>query len=209
LTATPRRLDKEYLGFNAVVYGTSYDDLVSKGFLTPIDLYTVRTGQGVQLIEWMYANPQMMKKTIIFTRMHVEAAFFKATLPAEYKAELVLGNSDRETILNRYQNSDLNVLVSCEVLTEGTDLPCTETIILARGTTSKTLLKQMIGRGVRTAPNKTHCNVVQGVKMKGKKNHLLVSSVVTPRNHYIVSNPSGEWNTVKFVSEEKEFEVAI
>jgi hypothetical protein len=67
----------------------------------------------------------------------------------------------------------------------------------------------MIGRGVRTAPNKTHCNVVQGVKMKGKKNHLLVSSVVTPRNHYIVSNPSGEWNTVKFVSEEKEFEVAI
>jgi len=43
------------------------------------------------------------------------------------------------------------------IATEGVDIPELECVILARPTMSEALALQMIGRGLRSAPGKTHC----------------------------------------------------
>ena len=57
----------------------------------------------------------------------------------------------RLDVLDRYKREDsgLNVLVNCQVLTTGFDAPKTNVIIVARATKSVSLYSQMIGRGLR------------------------------------------------------------
>jgi len=67
---------------------------------------------------------------------------------------------ERAAILKRYSNGDLRVVSNFAVLTEGFDAPLTDVIFLGRPTRSRTLLTQIIGRGVRLFPGKTQCLVI-------------------------------------------------
>ncbi len=60
----------------------------------------------------------------------------------------------RQKLLLDYIDGKYDILCNCDLLTEGWDVPSIETVILDRKTCSKTLYKQMIGRGARTAPGK-------------------------------------------------------
>ena len=71
---------------------------------------------------------------------------------AGIKAAYVVGGTphwERERIYDEYRNGNLQVIVNVQILTEGTDLPMTETIFLARPATSTILMTQMVGRGLR------------------------------------------------------------
>ena len=46
------------------------------------------------------------------------------------------------------------------VLTEGFDCPCIDALIVARPTKSGLLIQQMVGRGLRKAPGKKDCIIV-------------------------------------------------
>jgi superfamily II DNA or RNA helicase len=62
----------------------------------------------------------------------------------------VSGNSkENEIKIKDFRNGNINVISNVSILTEGTDLPDTQTIFLTRPTHSKILLTQMIGRGLR------------------------------------------------------------
>ena len=47
--------------------------------------------------------------------------------------------------IERFRNGELDVLINVQILTEGTDVPRVQAVFLARPTTSKTLMMQMIG----------------------------------------------------------------
>jgi len=64
-----------------------------------------------------------------------------------YKVEE--GRESNQLVLDRYRDEKIQVLISVTKLTEGVDLPKTQTVILARPTKSEILLKQMIGRALR------------------------------------------------------------
>lgn len=196
LTATPNRLDNQLLPFNTVLYGASLDELVEAKYLVPVHLYNVRAGRStaVSLIEWMYEHPSFMKKCIVFARDKTEGKLYARALSQAYSTAEVYGDSDRTQILQDYQHGDIDVLISCAVLTEGTDLPCTSTIVLARNTESDTLLRQMVGRGVRLHSNKTHCRVIQPVTLDRKSRSIV--DVITPAAHFVSSYRNGIWNTV-------------
>lgn len=68
----------------------------------------------------------------------------------------------RRKILDDYRQGRLDVLVSAMLLTEGTDLPKTGTILMARPTRSPILFRQMIGRGLRgpKVGGTSECNIV-------------------------------------------------
>ncbi|MEN6592505.1 MAG: DEAD/DEAH box helicase family protein [Methanobacterium sp.] len=51
--------------------------------------------------------------------------------------------------LEKFRNDELDVLINIRMLTEGTDVPNVNSVFLTRQTTSKILLTQMIGRGLR------------------------------------------------------------
>lgn len=75
----------------------------------------------------------------------------------------VLGSTpseERKQTLCDFQNGKLRVLVNCMVLTEGFDCPCIDALIVARPTKSPLLIQQMIGRGLRVAPGKKDCLIL-------------------------------------------------
>ncbi|KAI8979087.1 P-loop containing nucleoside triphosphate hydrolase protein [Mycotypha africana] len=70
---------------------------------------------------------------------------------------------ERISILKEFRERKLPVLVNCAILTEGTDIPSVDCILLARPTKSTTLFQQMFGRGLRLFPNKKDCLVIDFV----------------------------------------------
>lgn len=80
------------------------------------------------------------------------------------KSDVIHGSlktEQRNSIINNFRNRKLNVLFSCQILTEGFDEPSINTIFMCRPTLSKVLYMQMIGRGSRLYPHKTHCDIFE------------------------------------------------
>lgn len=103
------------------------------------------------------------KKTVIFC-----ASVYHAEEVAELfkqhgiKAEAVSGRTRpkvRESILDAYENGDINVLCACDLLNEGWDSPKTEVLFMARPTMSKTIYMQQLGRGTRKSEGKDYLMV--------------------------------------------------
>ena len=82
---------------------------------------------------------------------------------AAYGLDGTLDLPSRDKVLNDFKNHKFPVLVNCGILTEGTDIPHIDSIILARPTISKVLLQQMIGRGMRLHKDKKDCLVLDFV----------------------------------------------
>lgn len=72
--------------------------------------------------------------------------------------ETPLGERDR--IIRAYQSGELRCLTNDSVLTVGFDAPQTDLLAVLRPTQSPGLYVQMVGRGLRTAPGKTDCIVL-------------------------------------------------
>lgn len=68
--------------------------------------------------------------------------------------------TERDEITSRYRAGELRCLVNCSVLTTGFDAPGTDLVALLRPTCSAGLFVQMAGRGMRPAPGKTNCLVL-------------------------------------------------
>ncbi|KAF3990240.1 hypothetical protein FT663_03284 [Candidozyma haemuli var. vulneris] len=79
------------------------------------------------------------------------------------KAQYVTGETvhhERQAILEDFRNGKIDVLCNVLVFTEGTDIPNIDSLILARPTRSRSLLIQMIGRGLRLHQQKDLCDVI-------------------------------------------------
>ncbi len=104
------------------------------------------------------------RRTIAFTPSIGSAAALAAALSdVGIKARAVAGNSpDRADLLAAHQRGDFQVLVNCQILTEGYDDPAVSCILLCRPTKSRALYSQMVGRGTRLHPDsgKTNCKIV-------------------------------------------------
>jgi superfamily II DNA or RNA helicase len=55
------------------------------------------------------------------------------------------------------QSGATQVVINCFLMSYGVDVPSVECIVLARPTRSLTMYLQMVGRGMRPAPDKAHC----------------------------------------------------
>ena len=78
-------------------------------------------------------------------------------------AAAIDGRTETETrreILTRLSTGAVQVVVNCNVLTEGFDEPSVEALVVARPTRSQPLYIQMIGRGTRLHPGKSDCLVL-------------------------------------------------
>ena len=70
---------------------------------------------------------------------------------------------EREQALRDLATGDLRVLFSVDLFNEGVDLPDVDTVLMLRPTESPTLFLQQLGRGLRKAPDKSHCTVLDFV----------------------------------------------
>jgi len=81
-------------------------------------------------------------------------------------AQTVLGTTptkEREQAIHDLGSGRLQVLVSVDVISEGTDVPSVGAAILLRPTQSEGLYLQQVGRVLRPAPGKTHALILDHV----------------------------------------------
>lgn len=81
-----------------------------------------------------------------YNKYGYKAVAMDYTTPAELRKENLL----------KFKNNELLILCNVNLFTEGFDCPDVEVVQLARPTKSLNLYLQMVGRAMRTAPNKTH-----------------------------------------------------
>ena len=79
-----------------------------------------------------------------------------------------MSTEERQDVLRRYADHELQLLTNVGVLTEGWDVPDTSIIMMARPTKSRGLYIQCVGRGLRIAPNKQDCLLVDFVDVSRK-----------------------------------------
>jgi superfamily II DNA or RNA helicase len=101
------------------------------------------------------------------------AAYNAAGVPAA-AIHGMLSDEKRKELLDKFRSGELLMLTNCQILTEGTDIPDIECIVHARPTKSTLLYIQMTGRGLRTAPGKSCCIVIDIVDVTRK--HSLISA---------------------------------
>lgn len=93
------------------------------------------------------------RQGIVFAPTVSSAGVIRDALEAEgFTAALVHGGTPAgeraQTVLD-YRAGRVQILVNCAVFTEGTDLPMTGVVVVARPTKSNGLYVQMVGRGLR------------------------------------------------------------
>lgn len=105
------------------------------------------------------------------------AEAFNVFLPRQGDVSVVLGNMDgyeRARILDEFSKGTRSVIINCNVLTEGTDLPITDCVLMARPTCNPSLYIQMAGRGLRKHPEKSYCLILDVVdKLKSPRRSLI------------------------------------
>lgn len=189
MTATPQRTDgKSALEvFGRTAFEISRPDLEDLGYLVPMRYFTIRgkldldkvkmsagdfqvgalsrvmntpANRALTLKAWMEQGEG--KKTIAFCSGVDHALDLAADFSLlGLRAEKIDGKSkNRSEILKRFAGGEIQVLTNYGVLTEGFDDPSVGCILMARPTTSPLVYTQCIGRGLRTAPDKNACIVI-------------------------------------------------
>jgi len=104
------------------------------------------------------------KRTLCFAVNKAHGAALLDSFRQQGVAAEMLTDADdegtREEVIERLEEGTTSVVINCFLMSYGVDLPTVECIILARPTRSLMMYLQMVGRGLRAAPDKTHCIVI-------------------------------------------------
>ncbi|WAT01686.1 DEAD/DEAH box helicase [Rouxiella chamberiensis] len=85
---------------------------------------------------------------------------------------------DRDALINAFKRQELRYLVNVSVLTTGFDAPHVDLIAILRPTESVSLYQQIVGRGLRLAPDKTDCLILD---YAGNPHDLFTPEVGSPK----------------------------
>ena len=180
LSATPW-VDEVARHFSAQIDGPTDDELVSDGFLVPerhatlpvkIDITNGRRQYGdlesgssascvkPHMDQLIGAMESYRGRHVLVYANTVEQAgeFSDALKRAGWGSETVSGQTptkERADIINRFKAGEVEALCSVLALTEGSDLPIADVLLVLRPTVSRILWHQICGRVRRPYPGKT------------------------------------------------------
>ena len=186
-TATPNRADKTGLNeiYDDILFERNIKWGIENNYLSNIkckridvgyDLQNVHTRMGdfaqnelENAIDITSCNEAVARvyeeyatgPTLIFAASVSHAENISKLIP---ESEVITATTqNRNEILDKFLQGEVSCIVNCMVLTEGTDLPNVETVIMARPTKNVSLYTQAVGRGTRLYPNKDHLNLIDCV----------------------------------------------
>lgn len=106
-------------------------------------------------------HPEVGRRNcIVFTRFTEEARWLCSQVPGCAIVTAETPDNERDRIINAFRTGMIKCVANVGILTTGFDYPELEAVVVARPTMSLSLWYQMVGRGVRTHPDKDHCMVV-------------------------------------------------
>lgn len=115
-------------------------------------------------------------QTLIFATSVEHAQNIAKCIPGAVAVTAV--TKDRQDIIDAFTRREIPVLVNCMILTEGTDIPLIETIIIARPTQNDSLYAQMAGRGLRLSPGKQQLTLIDCVGVTSKASLCTAPSLI-------------------------------
>jgi superfamily II DNA or RNA helicase len=178
LSGTPLRTDRMKLSFKQTVNDVSIKRLVNERYLAQIHSYML-PDYNVDTVIWHYLkNKQEWGKTIVFLPSIGECLHFSEEMHKRgIGCEFVRGanEAERERQLELFKG-DLDLIVNCQVLTEGFDMPGLKTVFAKDG--SRLPVTQMCGRALRLCEGKKYANIVQTVNTKFPVSNLACPELV-------------------------------
>jgi len=185
VTATPVRLSGTGLGdlFQEMIIGPSVRELTAAGMLAPAEIYAPMTIDlvGVHRARGDYAKkglalasdkPHITGCAVAHYKKYSDGlpaiAFCVSVQHAEHVAEKfraagyvakrvdgAMDQRERDAAIAGLGNGSIQVLTSCDLISEGVDVPVVACGILLRPTQSLGLYLQQVGRILRPSPGKT------------------------------------------------------
>ena len=177
---------------DALLMGPTMRELIEAGHLSPyrifappnaLDLTGVRTRAGDYARDQLagaldrptitgdavghYRRLAAGRRAVVFcvSVAHAEhvAAEFRAAGVAAEALDGSIDPGEREKMIARFEGGQTLVLASCDIVSEGFDLPAIEVAILLRPTQSLALYLQQVGRALRVFPGKTEALILDHV----------------------------------------------
>lgn len=141
---------------------TRAGDYAKDQLATAVDKPSI-TGDAVEHYQRLAAG----KRAVVFCvsvahAQHVAAEFEQAGVRSEF-LDGTLDALERDRIIKRFEAGETLVLSSCDIVSEGFDLPAIEVAILLRPTQSLALYLQQVGRALRTFPGKAEAIILDHV----------------------------------------------
>lgn len=208
VTATPVRLSGEGLGesFDTLIHGPTTQELIERGYLCRFrtfcpsapDLSRVHRRMGEYVTKDLASacdRPALTGDAVAHYRRHADGrqavAFCVSVEHAHHVAESFRGagyqaahidgsvpSNHRFEMVRDFRERRLKVLTSCDLISEGFDVPSIEVGISLRPTQSLGMWLQQMGRCLRTAP--------------GKEEAILLDHAGNAMRHGLPSEPR-EW----------------
>ena len=193
VTATPQRLDGKGLGevFEEMVLGPRVQDLMDRGFLSRVQYYSPATvsteGLHTRMGDYVHSEIEQAVNTRGVTGHAVDwyrkacngapAIAFCASIAhsenvaagfreAGYRWQALHSKAsyaDNQSAIQKLASGELHGVSSCDIISEGFDVPVVTAAILLRPTKSLGLHLQQIGRVLRPAPGKQRAIIIDHV----------------------------------------------
>lgn len=190
VTATPERLSGEGLRgtFSSMEIGPTTKELIALGYLSPFRIFAppqhaadgVRTRMGDferKALDCAINKPSitgdavehygklgMGRRALVFcvSVQHAKNCAEQFSTAGYQSASLdgCMDRTAREHIVAGFSSGRIQVLTSCDLVSEGFDLPAIEVAILLRPTQSLALFLQQCGRALRTYPGKEYALIL-------------------------------------------------
>ncbi|EBV4236638.1 ATP-dependent helicase [Salmonella enterica subsp. enterica serovar Panama] len=110
-----------------------------------------------------------------------DAALITGDTPGPERDALITGDTpgpERDALIDNFKAQRFRYLVNVSVLTTGFDAPHVDLIAILRPTESVSLYQQIVGRGLRLAPGKTDCLILD---YAGNPHDLYAPEVGSPK----------------------------
>lgn len=189
--------------FDSVVYGPSLAELVDRGFLSfprvlapqdaQIDTSKLTIGKDGDYNKNKSASAAMALRgdVVAHFKKHRKGkagwlCFCVSIAHAQSMAQVFRDNGLRADCVDGQMsegvragkiralaNFELDILCSCDVISEGMDVPAVEGAILLRATKSRTIYMQQIGRTLRIAPGKSEAIILDHAGLTREHGHVL------------------------------------
>jgi superfamily II DNA or RNA helicase len=171
VTASPFRSNQIMTNyFEKISFSMSLRQLIDLGYLVPPKLFSL-VFESKELDEIMakvvsvYKERENGNNAIVFMKLQKDAKtlrnlFLNEGISCEAITGYVKGER-RDEIINRFNQGDIRVLTTCDVLSKGFDSPVVKAIFQPYSCNSAVQYVQRVGRGLRKhdESGKSHCNV--------------------------------------------------
>lgn len=152
------------------------------------------TAKQNELMAAIAYGMETSKSVLVFNSSVAQAVKFAGLVPNSAAVSAKTPKKERDRIIKEFKAGTIKTVFNVGVLTTGFDHPALDCIILMRPTRSIALYYQMLGRGVRIAPGKTSCKVIDLTSTVKNMGRVETIKLVKREKWELESETSPNWH---------------